>query len=388
MGKWHEVVNISKITLLIFLTLINFIIFLDRGVLASVLTTLGNPMENDIKNSSSSVVAVNSTTNETSYSNTTTAEQVRPGLGLSEIEQGAIGSIFMLGFMVAGPFFAYYSQVVHPLFLIALGLSIWGVSCLATGLSAAFWQICVARGFSGIGEASFVCLAPPFILDNAPKKRKTIWIAVYYSAIALGYAIGYIFGNAMNNSFGGWYWPFYFESIFVIPFILLAFFSHKDPKMIATRKHKDTEQVISLGQQFKELAVNPVFVFITLGFTSFVFTLGALSYWAPTLIEKIYHTSTSTANNIIGGITLFSGIFGTLLGSALLDLIVKKKAHVHGLSEKKKEKIIRHTYIEYANMILTFTTLVGCICALAGTIIGEFWFFISGVAVGEFCIFL
>ena len=332
-------------------------VYTDRGVLASLITTLQNHPDHD-----------------------------EPGLGLSKVEAGALGSVFMLGYMVAGPIFAFYAQIVQPFFLIAIGLVIWALSSLGAGLSTTFWQILVARALSGIGEASFVCLAPPFILDNAPSARKTTWIAIFYSAIAFGYALGYIFGNFINIILGGWYWPFYIQTLIFIPFIILCIVAEKDDKMLSTRKNHgdDFVEVISLKQQFKELGENLVFVLIVLGFASLVFSVGGLSYWTPTVIEMYYLQSPSIANNSLGIITLVCGIFGTLIGSVMLDYIVKSTYE----SQENEFVSLKDTYTELCCLFCTVTTILSVVSAFIGIIINTFYPYIIGVGIAEFFIFM
>ena len=357
MGKWFEFVKISNVSMLVFLTSINLLIYTDRGVLASLITTLQNSPDDD-----------------------------QPGLGITEVEAGALGSVFMLGYMIAGPIFAYYAQIVQPFFLIAIGLGIWALSSLGAGLSTAFWQILIARALSGMGEASFVCLAPPFILDHAPSARKTTWIAIFYSTIAFGYAVGYIFGNFVNIQLGGWYWPFYIQALIAIPFILLCIAAEKNEKMLSTRKSHGDElgKVISLKQQLIELGKNLVYVLIVLGFASLVFTIGGLSYWTPTVIEEYYHQSSSVANNSLGAITLICGIIGTLVGSIMLDIIVKN----HYESQKNEEISLKDTYTELSCLFCTITIFFSVVSALIGIFINTFYSYIIGIGVAEFFIFM
>lgn len=48
-----------------------------------------------------------------------------------------------------------------------------------------------ARAVSGIGEASFIGLAPTYIDDIAPKNRQSMWLAIFFSMIPIGAATGY-----------------------------------------------------------------------------------------------------------------------------------------------------------------------------------------------------
>jgi len=95
-------------------------------------------------------------------------------MDLTGAEGGVLGSVFMLGFLLFSPVFAHYAFSVHPLHLIALGILVWIGSTLAAGLALDYWMLLVARVFTGAGEASFVSLVPPLLLDLAPPNGKTV----------------------------------------------------------------------------------------------------------------------------------------------------------------------------------------------------------------------
>lgn len=227
---------------LVYLTLTNMMIYADRGVLASIIKIL----------------------------------ESSEGLGINSAEAGSLGSFFMLGFMLTGFFFAHYSQVKHPFTLIAVGLGLWSLTALGTGLSRNYWQIATARGMSGVGEVSFACLGPPLVLEYAPQDKKTVWIAVFYAAIAMGFSFGYIFGATIYSYFGAWYYPFYFESLIIFILCLFSLFAEKEDRLLTLQSSQSPK---SLPSQLQILLKNPQYTFIVIGFTAYIFTVGALGFW-------------------------------------------------------------------------------------------------------------
>ncbi len=47
--------------------------------------------------------------------------------------------------------------------LLGIGMGVWAVAVLACGAAPNFGSLLAARAFVGVGEASFVALAAPFI---------------------------------------------------------------------------------------------------------------------------------------------------------------------------------------------------------------------------------
>ena len=84
--------KLSPKMMLIYFSSLNILMYLDRGVLSSLVPALQDDKQ----------------------------------MNLSDLQAGVLGSVFMFGFMIASPIFAYSSQSVHPFTLIAIGISIWG----------------------------------------------------------------------------------------------------------------------------------------------------------------------------------------------------------------------------------------------------------------------
>lgn len=73
---------------------------------------------------------------------------------------------------------------------------------------------------SGVGEASFVCIAPPWIAKYAPDGRKGRWLAIFYTALPVGTAFGYSYAAFIAN-FMGVHWAFFMESMAILPLIAI-----------------------------------------------------------------------------------------------------------------------------------------------------------------------
>ncbi|MBA0823922.1 hypothetical protein Goarm_020615, partial [Gossypium armourianum] len=93
---------------------------------------------------------------------------------LNNFEDGVLSSAFMVGLLVASPIFASLSKSVNPFRLIGVGLSVWTLATAGCGFSFNFWSITMCRMLVGVGEASFISLAAPFIDDNAPIAQRQI----------------------------------------------------------------------------------------------------------------------------------------------------------------------------------------------------------------------
>lgn len=51
-----------------------------------------------------------------------------------------------------------------------------------------FYILVASRVLSGVGEASFQTVVPPYIDDNAPPLKRGLWLSIFYMAIPVGTA--------------------------------------------------------------------------------------------------------------------------------------------------------------------------------------------------------
>ncbi|MED6169517.1 hypothetical protein PIB30_021975 [Stylosanthes scabra] len=319
----------------------------------------------------------------------------------------------MVGLLIGSPIFASLAKSVNPFRLIGVGLSVWTISAVGCGFSFNFWSIAVCRMFVGVGEASFISLAAPFIDDSAPADQKTVWLAIFYMFIPAGYAIGYVYGGLVGNHFG-WRCAFWVEAALMFPFAILGFAMKplqlkgmvpsgltkvlaadtvvsgvqdveaskgKDESLsssaevgdkISNEPSKSKSGSPAISNQFsqffkdmKELLLEKIFVVTVLGYIAYNFVIGAYSYWGPKAGYSIYHMT--NADMIFGGITVVCGIVGTLAGGFALDLMTNSLSN--------------------AFKLLSLTTLIGGAFCFGAFLFKSMYGFLTLFAIGELLVF-
>eukprot|EP00252_Welwitschia_mirabilis_P026970 TRINITY_DN905_c0_g1_i1.p1 TRINITY_DN905_c0_g1~~TRINITY_DN905_c0_g1_i1.p1 ORF type:complete len:365 (-),score=55.20 TRINITY_DN905_c0_g1_i1:449-1543(-) len=323
---------------------INMINYIDRGAIASngVNGKLGTCIEGGTCSGGSGI---------------------QGDFNLNNFQDGVLSSAFMVGLLVASPIFASFSKTHNPFRLIGVGLSVWTFAAAGCGCSFDFWSIAFFRMLVGVGEASFISLASPFIDDNAPPEKKTAWLSLFYMCIPTGVAIGYVYGGVVG-SYLSWRAAFWIEACLMLPFVIFGFVSKPlnlkglgqlkelpgsqiiinedhdgiqlldDKKVAINLEHSSQypESCIRQGrmaatfQQLKELLhdlkiliLDKVYLTNILGYIAYNFVIGAYSYWGPKAGYAIY--SMSDADIVFGALTVFCGILGTIGGGYILDYI-------------------------------------------------------------------
>ncbi|KAM0923588.1 hypothetical protein ACQ4PT_005429 [Festuca glaucescens] len=378
--------------LLVMFCIINMLNYVDRGVIASN--------------------GVNGSRGSCSGGTCSSGSGIQGDFNLNNFEDGVLSSAFMVGLLVASPIFASLAKIHNPFRLIGVGLLVWTIATAGCGCSFDFWSITICRMLVGVGEASFISLAAPFIDDNAPAAQKTAWLAMFYMCIPTGIALGYVYGGLVGNHLH-WRAAFWGESILMLPFVILGFvikplelkgFTHNkktkeygqmlNPELQDGTLNNGVKQVVPsgvddlaeklpqkssfsnfvkkvtieirhFGEDMKELLQEKVYVINVLGYISYNFVIGAYSYWGPKAGQDIYKMA--SADLMFGGITIVCGIFGTLAGGFILDKI--------------------DSTISNAFKLLSGATFLGAIFCFSAFCFKSLYGFIPFFSVGELLVF-
>ncbi|KAE8795037.1 Protein spinster-1-like protein [Hordeum vulgare] len=378
--------------LLVMFCIINMLNYVDRGVIASN--------------------GVNGSRGSCSGGTCSSGSGIQGDFSLTNFQDGVLSSAFMVGLLVASPIFASLAKIHNPFRLIGVGLLVWTIATAGCGCSFDFWSITICRMLVGVGEASFISLAAPFIDDNAPAAQKTAWLAMFYMCIPTGIALGYVYGGLVGGHLH-WRAAFWGESILMLPFVILGFvikplelkgFTHNNktkeygpmlspelqdetsnngikqgmPAVVEGLAEKLPEksslssfgtkvmiEIHHFGKDMKELLQERVYVVNVAGYIFYNFVIGAYSYWGPKAGQDIYHMA--SADLMFGGITIVCGIFGTLAGGFILDKI--------------------NSTISNAFKLLSGATFLGAIFCFGAFCFKSLYGFIPFFSVGELLVF-
>lgn len=248
--------------------------------------------------------------------------RVEPGFQASDAAYGFVTTAFFICYMVAAPIFAYFADRGPRRPLIIAGALIWSVATLLTAVTWDFWALFIRHAIVGVGEASFVTIAPGYIADLFAENKRGRMLAVFYTAMAIGPAVGYALGGLLGAQHG-WRMPFYVVSV---PGVLLAFamFFLPEPERGAKDTIVDTAERASV----RGLARNGAYLTATLGMGMYTFAIGGLSAWMPTFLSQSRGISLLHANLLLGVMLIF-GVVATLIGGNVSDRVLKRTPAAH-----------------------------------------------------------
>jgi predicted MFS family arabinose efflux permease len=257
------------------------------------------------------------------------APRIQSEFMLNNAQTGTFMSMFMIGYILTSPIFGYYGDRKSRPMLMAVGVLLWSLATLWSGLANNFFTLLVARALVGVGEASFATLSPPFIRDSLKDESKINRVlGVFYTSIPIGAALGYIWGGWMADQ-GHWSWAFYLGAV---PGFLLTY----SVWVMAEPSHRARQTShLPFAQTLKELLGNRDYRLAVGGYIAQTFALGGFSAWAPKYGEHVLNVSLTESSLKIGASTLASGLIGTLVGAKWGSLFIKNPESSTGISASR-----------------------------------------------------
>lgn len=237
---------------------------------------------------------------------------------LTKTQVGYLTSAFLGFYMIAAPFVGPLADRYSRKLIIVLGAMFWSGVTLLTALTHTYGQLLVRHTLVGVGEATFVTIAPTFVADLFSEDKRGRILGVFYLAIPVGSAAGYLVGGSLAPIYG-WRFPFY---IGAVPGFLLALavLFLKEPE----RGQFDTLPGNRERSTVFGLSHNRAFLTATLGMAAMTFSLGGIQVWMPQFLYSERHYSLQSANFIFGVIIVVDGILASLAGGWLGDYLLRR----------------------------------------------------------------
>jgi len=237
---------------------------------------------------------------------------------LSKTQIGYLTSAFLGFYMVAAPFVGPLADRYSRKLIIVFGAVFWSGLTLLTAVTHTYGELLVRHTLVGVGEATFVTIAPTFVVDLFSEDKRARILGVFYLAIPVGSAAGYLLGGYLAPIYG-WRFPFYIAAApgFVLALAVLLL---KEPE----RGQFDTLKATPERRTILGLLHNRAFLTATLGMAAMTFSLGGIQVWMPQFLFSERHYSLERANLMFGLIVVVDGIVASLAGGWLGDYLLRR----------------------------------------------------------------
>ncbi len=237
---------------------------------------------------------------------------------LSKLQIGYLTSAFLGFYVIAAPFVGPLADRYSRKLIIVFGALFWSGLTLLTAVTHTYGELLVRHTLVGIGEATFVTIAPTFVVDLFSEDKRARILGVFYLAIPVGSAAGYLVGGYLAPIYG-WRFPFYIAAApgFVLALVMLFL---KEPERGQFDTLKATPERLTIIGLFH----NRAFLTATLGMAAMTFSLGGIQVWMPQFLFSERHYSLEKANLMFGLIVVVDGVIASLAGGFLGDFLLKR----------------------------------------------------------------
>jgi MFS family permease len=238
-------------------------------------------------------------------------EQVKGEFRITDAQIGSLTLWFMVAYMATSPFTGWLGDRFPRRPMIVVAALFWSGINILTATVHSFESLNLRHAALGIGEASFGIFAPALLADFYPEDQRNRVLTIFNIAIPVGAALGYLVGGTVGERFG-WRTSFVVSAIPGIILAVLIALLMKEPKRGGTQQ-EGMKVKIEKGTVLGLLRNKPYLCSI-LGYAAVTFSLGGISWWMPSFLQRIDGRTQSSAAFLMGAITVVTGLLGTIFG--------------------------------------------------------------------------
>ncbi|RZU39720.1 spinster family MFS transporter [Edaphobacter modestus] len=239
-------------------------------------------------------------------------EQIKGEFHLTDEHIGTLTFWFMIAYMLASPITGWLGDRFPRKPMIVIAALFWSGINFFTASVQSYDSLNLRHAALGIGEASFGIFAPALLSDFYPAEQRNRVLTIFNVAIPVGAALGYLVGGLVGEHHG-WRMAFIVSAVPGVIIALLILFFMKEPARGASQHEKaklEKGTVLSLLK-------NKAYLASILGYAAVTFSLGGISWWMPSFLQRVGGRSQSNAAFLMGAVTVVTGLLGTIVGGVI-----------------------------------------------------------------------
>ncbi|HEX7159476.1 MAG TPA: MFS transporter [Edaphobacter sp.] len=239
-------------------------------------------------------------------------EQIKVEFHLSDEHIGALTFWFMIAYMLTSPITGWLGDRFPRKPMIVIAALFWSGINFFTASVHSYDSLNLRHAALGIGEASFGIFAPALLSDFYPPEQRNRVLTIFNVAIPVGAALGYLVGGVVGQRHG-WRMSFIVSAIPGAILALLILFFMREPERGASQHQKAKFERGTVVALLK----NKAYLASILGYAAVTFSLGGISWWMPSFLQRVGGHSQSDAAFLMGAITVVTGLLGTITGGII-----------------------------------------------------------------------
>ncbi len=243
-------------------------------------------------------------------------------LHISDAQGGLLQSIFIVTYALACPAAGALGDRVNRMYLAAIGIFVWSLATVGSGLATTYALLVLARALTGVGEAGYGVVTPPLLSDCYPPDQRARVMGIFYAAIPVGSALGYIVGGVIGEHYG-WRHAFFVAGApgVALAFLLLLLV---EPRRGALDTGGPKAPIPFGGAGLRVLLARRSYTVNTVSQIIYTFAMGGLATWAPAYFVRERGIPLAVATSTFGILLVVAGFVGTLVGGRLAQALARR----------------------------------------------------------------
>jgi MFS family permease len=246
-------------------------------------------------------------------------EQIKGEFRLTDNQIGSLTFWFMVAYMASSPFTGWLGDRFPRKWMIVAAALLMSAGNFFTADVHSYLSLNIRHAVLGIGEASFGIFAPSMLADFYTEEQRNRVLTVFNVAIPVGAALGILAGGAIGARYG-WRSSFLLSAIpGTVIALLVALFMRESPRRDRAGEKPRVEKEVLLS-----LLRNKAYLGAVFGYAAVTFSLGGISWWMSSFLQRMNGYTQTQASAIIGPIIVVGGLGGTIVGGMLAQWWLKR----------------------------------------------------------------
>jgi MFS family permease len=221
-------------------------------------------------------------------------EKIRKDWPMSDSELGWLGTAFILIYAAIGLPLGRLADVWRRKWILAIGVALWSLLTIGSGVAWNFWSLFVMRVGVGVGEASCAPAANSLIGDLVPADKRARALAIFMLGLPVGLALSFVVSGTVAE-YRGWQEAFYLAGVPGLILATLALFITEPVRGGGT-----TAGHLPLRAVVTRVLSMPTMWWIIASGALHNFNMYALGHWLSSMLQRYHQVTGVTAGWIVG----------------------------------------------------------------------------------------
>jgi MFS family permease len=292
-------------------------------------------------------------------------EPIRKEFGLSDASLGALGTAFTLLYAFVGIPLGRLADKIGRKSILSVGVFVWSLLTVGSGLVQNFWQIFALRLGVGVGEASCAPAATSLIGDLFPANWRAKALAIFMLGLPVGVALSFAVSGTIAKNYG-WRAAFFVAGIPGLICAIAVLFI-KEPQRGAAETHDIGEQKRE-GSPYKLILASPTMRWLIISGAIHNFNMYAIGAFITPFLMRYHGADIQSANFVSMIVYGVMGAPGLLIGGVIGDAVMKNRSNgrmlVGTIAILFSIPLLYLALGQAKGEITTFLVLMGAGCAL------------------------